>query len=73
MRRLSVLTLPVLLMLLTPVIGHAGDGSTSGRTSKTTYARLALAAHGGIPAWARRYNVNCDFCHAPAAPRLNAM
>lgn len=25
-----------------------------------------------IPAWARRYNVNCSHCHAPAVPRLNA-
>jgi hypothetical protein len=27
---------------------------------------------GSIPAWARRYNVNCSHCHAPAIPRLNA-
>ena len=25
-----------------------------------------------LPAWARRYNVNCSHCHAPAVPRLNA-
>ncbi len=25
-----------------------------------------------IPAWARRYNVNCSHCHSPAVPRLNA-
>lgn len=24
-----------------------------------------------IPAWARRYNVTCSHCHAPAIPRLN--
>lgn len=24
-----------------------------------------------IPAWARRYSVNCSHCHAPAPPRLN--
>src|SRR6266511_3510947 len=28
--------------------------------------------HAGIPAWARRYNVNCSHCHTPAVPRLNA-
>ncbi len=31
--------------------------------------RLALA----LPAWARRYNVNCSFCHSPSVPRLNAI
>jgi hypothetical protein len=27
---------------------------------------------GAIPAWARRYNVNCSHCHANAIPRLNS-
>lgn len=27
---------------------------------------------GAIPAWARKYNMNCSGCHYPAAPRLNA-
>lgn len=30
-----------------------------------------VPAH-AIPAWARRYNMNCSGCHAPAVPRLNA-
>jgi hypothetical protein len=30
----------------------------------------ATAAH-AIPAWARKYNVNCSACHYPAPPRLN--
>jgi hypothetical protein len=25
-----------------------------------------------IPAWSRKYNVNCSHCHYPAVPRLNA-
>lgn len=25
-----------------------------------------------LPAWARRYNMNCSGCHTPAVPRLNA-
>ena len=36
-------------------------------------ASIALApadAH-AIPAWARRYNMNCSGCHSPAVPRLN--
>ena len=24
-----------------------------------------------IPAWARKYNMNCSGCHSPAVPRLN--
>lgn len=37
-------------------------------------ALLAAApwpAH-ALPAWARRYNMNCSSCHTPAVPRLNA-
>jgi len=30
------------------------------------------ATASAIPAWARKYNMNCSGCHAPAAPRLNA-
>ncbi len=30
------------------------------------------AAVDAIPAWARRYNVNCTHCHANAIPRLNS-
>jgi hypothetical protein len=30
------------------------------------------AAHRAIPAWGRKYNVNCNHCHYPAVPRLNA-
>ena len=30
------------------------------------------APHARIPAWARKYNVNCSHCHYPAVPRLNA-
>jgi hypothetical protein len=32
----------------------------------------AFSDASAIPAWARRYNVNCSHCHAPAVPRLNA-
>ena len=33
---------------------------------------VAFSDASAIPAWARRYNVNCSHCHAPAVPRLNA-
>ena len=35
-------------------------------------ALLAPVPAHAIPAWARRYNVNCNYCHAPVVPRLNA-
>lgn len=34
-------------------------------------AALPLPAR-ALPAWARRYNMNCSGCHSPAVPRLNA-
>lgn len=34
---------------------------------------LAPAEAGAIPAWARKYKMNCSGCHSPAVPRLNAM
>lgn len=33
---------------------------------------IAFRDASAIPAWARRYNVNCSHCHSPAVPRLNA-
>lgn len=30
------------------------------------------ATASAIPAWARKYNMNCSGCHSPAVPRLNA-
>jgi hypothetical protein len=35
-------------------------------------ALLAPSDAHAIPAWARKYNMNCSGCHAPAVPRLNA-
>ena len=46
---------------------------------RTTLSGLALAAIAfapadahALPAWARKYNMNCSGCHSPAVPRLNA-
>ena len=46
------------------------------------FVRTALAMIGvsamwpsegqALPAWARKYNMNCSGCHSPAVPRLNA-
>lgn len=35
-------------------------------------AGLTVSNADAIPAWARKYNMNCSGCHYPAAPRLNA-
>ena len=37
-------------------------------------AALGWPAHeaAAIPAWARKYNMNCSSCHFPVVPRLNA-
>lgn len=43
------------------------------RSYIAAYASAATArATATIPAWARKYNVNCSHCHYPAPPRLNA-
>ena len=33
---------------------------------------LPVSEAQAIPAWARKYNMNCSGCHGPAVPRLNA-
>lgn len=37
-----------------------------------TFATLAARDAHAIPAWARKYNMNCSGCHLPTVPRLNA-
>lgn len=39
---------------------------------KAHRAALYLHAESRIPAWARKYNMNCSGCHYPVPPRLNA-
>ena len=38
----------------------------------TLATALAPSAAHAIPAWARKYNMNCTGCHSPVVPRLNA-
>ena len=47
---------------------------TSGGSGPAVHtASLYLHAKGrSIPAWARKYNMNCSGCHYPVPPRLNA-
>lgn len=52
---------------------HASGTPAALRTYIEAYSAKNLErAHAMIPAWARRYNKNCDACHYPVPPRLNA-
>lgn len=65
---------PVPLLLLAS-LGTATGPSRSEllRSYVTSYtAARAENARALIPAWARKYNMNCSGCHYPAPPRLNA-
>ncbi len=41
-------------------------------TAAAVAAGLVVSDAEAIPAWARKYNMNCSGCHYPSAPRLNA-
>lgn len=58
------------LALASPAAADSGSLSAAVRAYETAYG--AMAAHALIPAWARKYNMNCSGCHYPAIPRLNA-
>ena len=69
-------------LVLPVVIGFALSGPAPARGDNSAdLVRAYVAAHNAgnlaaagarIPAWARRYNVNCSHCHEAAVPRLNA-
>ncbi len=70
MRRIGLL---VLAAVVTPSTARAGRTPEWLRTYIAEYsARTLEKAHAMIPAWGRRYSKNCDACHYPAPPRLNA-
>ena len=52
-------------MIVKKLVGVAGGALLLAVTTPST-------GH-AIPAWARKYNVSCSHCHAPAVPRLNAL
>jgi hypothetical protein len=59
--------------LIAPSTARAGETPAAVRAYMAEYSASRLAAaHTMIPAWARRYNKNCDACHYPVPPRLNA-
>lgn len=55
-----------LSLLLSAGLISAGEGPAAGRAS-WLWSRHETA----IPAWARKYNMNCSGCHYPVVPRLN--
>lgn len=57
-------------LLLVTGVGLAGPKVSPRSVLMDAAARFA-AAHKNIPAFARRYNVSCSFCHT-TIPRLNA-
>ncbi len=64
--------LPLLL-----VAGLAGSNSGGPPAWVREYTAAYSASYSAnanslIPAWARKYNMNCSGCHYPAPPRLNA-
>src|SRR5713101_5771652 len=70
---MSILSL--LLAISSGVTGPSARASDLAvvRDYTAKYFATAFAkAHALIPAWARKYNMNCSGCHYPAAPRLNA-
>src|SRR6266508_3259891 len=69
MRVVRITCLTVAAALWMPAVARAGDGAWVRRYAADYAARRA---HALIPAWARKYSMNCSGCHYPAVPRLNA-
>ena len=68
MRSIFTISLAAAALALTPgsmrALGH--DVRSNAKVS------LSAVHTAVIPAWARRYNMNCSGCHYPTVPRLNA-
>src|SRR5262245_6391728 len=72
MTRAPFLWLAVLgVAVASPAHGREVPGWVRSYLAAYSSARSANA-HALIPAWARKYNMNCSGCHYPAPPRLNA-
>ncbi len=73
MRILALLLLIALGVAALPSPAAASGTPEAVRAYMAAYSASALEkAHAMIPAWARRYSKNCDACHYPVPPRLNA-
>lgn len=73
MRTVGLMLLAVTGVGLAPSMARAERTPAWARAYMAEYTAMSLEkAHALIPAWARRYNKNCNACHYPAPPRLNA-
>ena len=68
MRFLYLIPLAAVAIAIAPRPAHAFGNDIRSNT-KVSVASLTGRA---IPAWARKYNMNCSGCHYPTVPRLNA-
>jgi len=73
------MAIPLFMVLAT--LGTGGPASSAVTAEKAAMVRAYVTAYSTrtleaaqlmIPAWARKYNMNCSGCHYPAPPRLNA-
>ena len=66
----STYVIPIVAVAL----AFAPDAARAVGNGNKTSAKVSLAVvHARvIPAWARKYNMNCSGCHYPTVPRLNA-
>ena len=75
MRTSSLLVVVALAGTLAAPAARAGE-TPAARALRAYIAEYSASrfarAHALIPAWARKYNMNCSGCHYPVPPRLNA-
>lgn len=70
MRKLAILLVTGIATMSAPGAAYGGGGG--GRAWVRSYMASYAVHTTKIPAWTRKYNMNCSGCHYPAAPRLNA-
>lgn len=70
----TVAMLAVMGLLGAPAPATAGTGPSKAAVARyvAAYDARGREATLTIPAWARKYNMNCSGCHYPVPPRLNA-
>lgn len=73
MLTLASLGLSALVGIAAPSAGRADGAPTWVRDYVAEYTAHVERAAAPIPAWARKYKLDCSACHWPAAPRLNGM
>lgn len=68
MRFIEIIPLAIAALVVAPNSARA-HGTDRRSTARVTRSAVHARA---IPAWARKYNMNCSGCHFPTVPRLNA-